>query len=379
MTQPLEFKSEKGASRSSWVAVLFIVLLVGWMGSGVFLPSKDDDSDANIETEAELHLVTVAVRDSTAAPVAHVFTVEGQASPQKDTQIRTETGGSVSEVLVQKGTDIEAGQVLARIDPAQRNAELERARAEVTRTERDVQNAQQLLDRGVATRDRLVGAESAAAAARAGLAAAEEALGNLEITAPIGGRLEAFDLEAGEFVGAGTPVGRIVDLDPLTVQVQVPQQAISALEIGMKAEVRFITGQTRAGEISFLGTSANAQTRTFEAEVVVANPGGEIPAGLSASVRVPTGEEQAHFLSPAILSLNTRGTLGVKAVGEDNIVQFYPIEILRAQVDGVWVTGLPETATIITVGQAYVNEGEQVDPKPAELLDAAAAEAEALR
>lgn len=377
MSQNLEFKTEKGAIWSSLVAILFIALLVGWMGSGIFLPSKTDD-DAP-PPRSSVQPVSVAVRDSTAAPVMQIFAAEGQATPERDTALRTETGGTVEEVLIEKGDFVQAGQVLARIDAAQRRADLERARAEVTRTERDLSNARTLLERGVTTRDRVLAAESAYAAAQAGLAMAEEQLGTLEVTAPFAGRVEAFDLQAGEFVGAGTQVGRIVDLDPLTVTISVPQQALGDLQRGQDAEVTFITGDVRAGTLGFIGSSADAQTRTFAAEITVPNPEGAVPAGLSANIRIPTGEAHAHFLTPAILSLDARGILGVKTVESGNIVGFYPVDILRAQTDGVWVTGLPDSATIITVGQGFVNAGEEVSPQEAELLGAAASEAEILQ
>ena len=65
--------------------------------------------------------------------------------------------------------------------------------------------------------------------------------------------------------------------------------------------------------------------------------------------------------------LKYEGTLGVKVVNEDNVVTFYPIQIVTAQIDGVWVTGLPETVDLITVGQGFVNDGEIVAPAAGEM------------
>jgi len=57
-------------------------------------------------------------------------------------------------------------------------------------------------------------------------------------------------------------------------------------------------------------------------------------------------------------------------VDEDDRVTFAQIEIVRAQTDGIWVTGLPEEANIITVGQGFVNAGDIVDPQPVEIASA---------
>jgi multidrug efflux system membrane fusion protein len=56
----------------------------------------------------------------------------------------------------------------------------------------------------------------------------------------------------------------------------------------------------------------------------------------------------------------------VKTVNAENVVAFFPIQIVRAQIDGIWVVGLPDTVDVITVGQGYVNENETVAPAAGE-------------
>jgi len=191
------------------------------------------------------------------------------------------------------------------------------------------------------------------------LVAAEDALDSTNITAPFAGRIETLSLDEGEFISAGSEVGRIVDNRPLTVSLQVPQQTLNQIENGQTAEVRFITGEVRPGTVTFVGTSASAETRTFLAEIEVANRDGAIPAGISAEILIPTGQEMAHFVTPSIVSLNERGVPGVKAV-VDGAVVFHEIDVVRAEVDGIWVIGVPDTAELITIGQGYVRNGEAV-------------------
>ena len=214
----------------------------------------------------------------------------------------------------------------------------------------------------MATQDRVTQARATLDAAQAKVIAVEQAAEALNIKAPFDGRIEALDVDAGEYVSAGSDVGRLVDITPLTVAIQVPQQALTRLQVGQAATVRFITGEEREGVVTFVGTSAAAETRTFLTEVEVANEGGEIPAGISAEIVIPTGEVTAHFMSPSIVSLDTAGNLGVKTVNDDDVVAFFPVRIVKAQIDGIWVTGLPDEVQLITVGQGFVNEGELVAP-----------------
>ena len=362
--QHLIFETDKGASRSTWIAALLVVAIVGWMGSGFVIPSEDTEQTV---TREEPEPVSVAVATSQAETVTQFYQAEGQALPDRDTMMRAEISGNIVEVFVRKGQDVPAGEMIARFDPTNNTADANRAAQELARAQREFDNAEQLLERGVATADRVSQARATLASAQAQVVAVEKEAEALTITAPFAGRIETLDLDKGEFVSAGTDVGRLVDITPLTVAIQVPQQSLTRLSVGQPATVRFITGEEREGKLAFVGTSAASETRTFLAEVEVANEDGAIPAGISAEVVIPTGEVTAHFLSPSIVSLNSEGALGIKTVNADNAVVFFPIEVVKAQIDGIWVTGLPEAVDVITVGQGFVNKDETVAPSAGEL------------
>ncbi|ETX28860.1 efflux RND transporter periplasmic adaptor subunit [Roseivivax isoporae] len=370
----LRFDTDRGSSRSFWIALLLLLAIVGWMGSGLVLPGGDE---APVATEAAApEPPSVLVRQSEAEQVTLTFRAEGQAEPDRDTTVPAEAAGNVVELPVRKGDSVERDEVLARLSSDQAEAALRQAEEELARARREFDNASQLLERGVATADRVAEARATLAAAESQLAAAERSLQDLTVRAPFAGRVERLDINEGEYVGTGETVARIVDNDPLTIAVQVPQQALNRLEEGQSAQVSFITGQTREGTVTFVGTAAASETRTFLAEIEVPNPGGEIPAGVSAGIVVPTGTASAHFVQPSIVSLDPDGEIGVKTV-EDGLVRFHPIEVVRAEIDGVWVRGLPDSARIITVGQGFVREGEEVRASEAGEEDAAPAAAQA--
>jgi multidrug efflux system membrane fusion protein len=363
--EELSFEDDAGASRPTWIAGAILLAIVLWMGSGALLPGNDAN-DSPPREEAGRQPVAVGTETSTASSVTLFFQAEGQALPDRETAIRAESSGSVAEVLIRRGRDVEENAVIARLSTTRAEADLARAREERARAQREFDNASELLDRGVATGDRLSQARATLASAEAAVAAAEQAVEALDIIAPFAGRLETLTLDAGEFVQAGAEVGRIVDNRPLTVAIQVPQQQLGRIADGQTARVTFITGEERDGVVTFVGTSANRETRTFLAEIEVDNADGAIPAGISARVVIPTGQTQAHFVQASTVSLSPEGVLGVKTVDAEDHVTFHPIEIARAEIDGMWVTGLPETARIITVGQGFVRAGETVRPSTIE-------------
>ncbi len=373
LTGHLTFETDRGAAWPKGIAFLLTLALVGWMGSGYILPSEPEEEVAE---EQATRLVAVEVMQSEAREVPLVLTAEGQATPDRSANVQAKATAQIEEVFVARGDLVEAGQEIGRLDGETIRAQWAQADATLAQTTDDLARAETLLNRGIGTETQVMQARAAKAAAEASVTAVEEQLENTIIRAPFAGRLNEMTLDVGEFVDDGDVVAEVLDNDPLTVVIQVPQIAMGRLATGMEAQVGFITGEERTGTIGFIGANADSQTRTFRVEIAVPNPESEMPAGLSARVAIPTGMARGHFISPAILSLNPSGELGIKTVDAENTVDWQKVEIVRAQTDGIWVTGLDETAQIITVGQGFVGRGDVVDPREREVADAVAEVAE---
>ena len=101
-------------------------------------------------------------------------------------------------------------------------------------------------------------------------------------------------------------------------------------------------------------------TRTYAVEAEISNIDGEIREGLTAEIKVPIRETSAHLIPSYLLSLDDSGELGVK-IAVDNKASFKSISIIEDTPEGLWVEGLPKKTKIITVGQEYVIEGQEIN------------------
>jgi multidrug efflux system membrane fusion protein len=126
---------------------------------------------------------------------------------------------------------------------------------------------------------------------------------------------------------------------------------------------RLISGNEVRGKVSFIATSADKNTRTFRVEIQVDNKDRTIRDGVSAEIYIESKKVLSHRISPAILSLNDQGKLGIRTVDENNAVEFKEIQILEDTTEGLWVSGLSENERIITLGQEYVFQGQTVNVK----------------
>jgi multidrug efflux system membrane fusion protein len=343
------------------LALLIAVGLVLWMASGYLWPGEARDGTAST-SEAGAEAVAVQVRQQAAQDVTRYLVNNGQAEADRVVTVKAQTAGAVAEVVAEEGARVTAGEELVRIAMEDRQARLAEAKALVGQRETEFQAARSLGSSGFQARARVEEAEAALESARARLARIREDIRHTVVRAPFAGVLEERRVAEGDFLDVGSPVAVVADLDPLIVAVHIAQQRIGEVAKGGPASVRLAGGRTAEGTVRYVARTADESTRTFRVEVAVPNPDGAIPAGLSAEVRLPVGEARAHFVSPALLTLNDEGVLGVKSVDGDNRVRFHPVELVRSQPEGVWVSGLPDTARLITVGQGFAREGEVVRP-----------------
>jgi len=126
--------------------------------------------------------------------------------------------------------------------------------------------------------------------------------------------------------------------------------------------------------VRYVSPVADEATRTFAVELEIDNSDGSLPAGVTAEMALKGGEVLAFQMSPANLSLNADGDIGVMIVDATSRAKFVPVQIEKSTSAGVWVSGLSESANVITVGQGFVRTGQSVEvlnPMPPETALAA--------
>ena len=184
-----------------------------------------------------------------------------------------------------------------------------------------------------------------------------------KIVAPFSGYLETLRVNEGDFLNTGAVCAALIDPDPMLIVADIAEKDIAQVELGSEASAKLISGRYISGEVTFIASSADKNTRTFRVEISVDNKDRTIRDGVSAEIYIKGKQEAAHKISPAILSLNDQGKLGVRTVTADNRVEFKEINILEDTNSGMWVSGLGEEARIITLGQEYVFQGQTVNVK----------------
>jgi len=370
----LKLELNKLRPYKSWLTSAGITIAIAlWLASGhIGGGTKSYDSEQNPHV-ASAPRTSVRVRHQTAVEVTRNITVNGRTAPARIVELNAETDGRVVSIGVERGDRFDAGDVIVNLDERDRRARLLQAEATVKQRELEFEARAKLMGNSYVSEAQLQEAKALLEAANTELTRARLDVDYMVIRAPFDGALQDRQVEVGDFVKRGDPIATIVDDRTLVVSASIAEYEAHFVRKGSPGTAKLATGQTVSGTIRYIAPVATEATRTFDVELEIDNADGLLRAGMTAELVIPAEKIYAHKVSPSLLTLDNEGNLGIKVVNESGIVEFHSADIAMSSSEGVWIAGLPYSATIITVGQGFVNEGAVVDAVPEDEIETAVA------
>jgi multidrug efflux system membrane fusion protein len=346
--------------KPQYVFVIAVVALVALYFVVRSLFGGHSPGTADAKTTQAVGAPSVQVKQIPEVQRQYDVVVRGRTQATRTVVVRSETAGVVAQAPVLQGTAVKSGQVLCRLAVDARQATLDQARAAAKSADLTRQQNDQLAKQGFRAPAQVLQAQAQLDAARASVRQAEIQLEQVNIKAPFAGVFDQRAAEVGAYLAPGQPCGTMIELDPLLIVGDVPETEAAKLHVGATAAARLVSGQTLSGRIRYVAHDADPQTRTYHLEIALPNPGMAVRSGLSAEVRIASGTGPAHLVPVSSLVLDSAGRQGVRFVKADGRVAFLPVKVMEETPDGLWVSGLGGSVTLIVVGQSYVADGQQV-------------------
>ena len=284
-------------SKNVRLSIYILIPLIVWMISGVFI-SEDATKESKPKT-----LSSVVIEQSLPDVINPKIYLNTYAISEKRVQVRAKTSGEVVATGAKQGEWVQKDALLCKLGII-----------ELNRT---------------------------------------------EVKAPFDGYIEDI-VKPGNLLERGQLCATIIELDPITFIAEVPENSIKDVREGQTVNISLVTGDNIQGKLTFVSKSASVATRTFRVEAEIANPSGIVRDGISGTLVIDTDPVLAHKISPSILLLADNGELGVKTVNSENMVEFFPVQIIQDTEEGIWVAGLPDFSNIIVLGQGFVETGQIV-------------------
>jgi len=363
---------------------------------------------------------TAAVNVSTAIaveePIARFIRVSGTLTAEEAAEVAAEVAGRVVATPVERGSAVGPQTALIRIAAAEADAQAREAQANAAQIEarlgiadgaafdiervaevsnaraaqqlalaeferaRKLQEAQLLAQAefdqrsaqlAASERQYEVARNTAAQqyqslmGARARVTVAQKALADTVVRAPFAGVVGERFVSVGDYVTRGMKVVSVMRVDPLRVELTVPEQYVSAVQSGraVSFEVDAYPGETFAGQVRYVSPSVTAATRALILEAVVPNPTGRLKPGFFATARIEQASAKPGLLIPATAVRTTSGTARVFVVTGDRVEERI---VMTGQPVGERIeiaTGLKAGERVAVSGVEQLVDGVRVSPR----------------
>lgn len=307
----------------------------------------------------------------------------GEVRARYETDLAFRVAGRVQNRLVEVGSQVKAGQVIAILDPQDYALAVSAAQAQLAAADSEARLAQQDLQRFTELRtqnfisqaelDRRQNNTETALARVRQLRAEVSRLGNqrsyTQLTAPQAGVVTAVNFEAGQVVAAGQPVAQLARSGEREVRIDVPENALDALRTAKALNIRLWSapGVNYAGRLRELSPMADVASRTYSARINFLKPDPDVKLGMTATVDV--GNEAAPSLSvpqSALFKINGQPQVWVLDRATQKVaarsVQLGDMSGERATVR----SGLKAGEWVVTAGVHKIAPGQQVRLAPSQ-------------
>jgi RND family efflux transporter MFP subunit len=326
---------------------------------------------APARTPQSLPAREVQVTQATLRPMERSVQVIGTLAARDAATISAQVAGQLEQNLVDLGDHVQAGQEIALIDTTSYEALAAAAAANLTRAQASAANAAQNLKRiqdlqrdRIASTSDLEAAVADAARTRAEVKAAEanNAIAQLQLArsrvkAPFAGAIAERLASIGDYLAVGTPIVRLVQTDPLRLQLEVPERESAVVRVGQPVRIR-IEGDTNVyhGTLTRVAPALRAGSRMLPVEADVPNPDG-LRAGTFARAQIIVTANEPALSVPADALLTFAGLEKVVLVKDGKAAE-QNVTTGRRAGDWVEITNGLETNATIVLAPAGIRTGQ---------------------
>ena len=369
-------------NRRRWIIIGAILIALALIGAYMMFSGGEEAAPGSAAGGAggrggQIPSVTVVVPGR--SEIARTITASGALAARRDQPVGIAgEGGLVRAVMVDAGSWVREGQVLASIDrsvqaqtAAQLGASVQVARADAALAQNEYERSAALVSRGFVSKadlDRKKAARDAANArvrvAQAQLGGARAQIGRLDIRAPTSGLVLARNIEVGQIVGAGAgALFRLAKGGEMEMRAEMSQQDLALVRAGQSASVTPLgSNRTFSGSIWQVAPVINPQTRVGEVRIAIPYDPAIRPGGF-AEAKILSGSTTAPMLPQSAVLSDEKGNY-VYIIDQKNQVERRAIKIGEVNDSGVTIAeGLSGQESVVLSAGPFLNPGQKIAPR----------------
>jgi RND family efflux transporter MFP subunit len=298
----------------------------------------------------------------------HYLELQGNVTTNNLVVITPEAPGILKTVFVKEGQQVSKGQQLGKIDDGGLTPQLAQMKIQANLAKTTFERQERLWNQKIGSEMQYLQAKTNYEAQEKTVNQIEEQIAKTVIKAPFNGTIDEVITEQGNMVSPGmSQLFRIVNLNEMHVETDVPERHISSVTKGKSVEVELpVLGENLQAKVSQVGSFINPANRTFKVEIPVSNESKLIKPNLTAKIRINDyTNEKALLIPQSIISENANGEeylyVIVKKINNVGIAKKIIIETGQTEGDFIEVLkGIDNGSEVILEGARSIKDGQEV-------------------
>lgn len=295
--------------------------------------------------------------------ISATFSGTATLEAKEETDVVAKVGGVVKQILAEEGDDVQAGQVLAKLDDEKLAVQLQQARANLQKLENEYRRSQELFKKNLISAEEFQRAQYEYEHQKASYDLASLDLQYTSIRSPINGVIAQRLIKRGNMVLTNQAVFRVTGLNPLQAVLHVPEHQMEKMQVGQSAHLRVdaVPDDVCTGCIERISPVVDPSTGTMKVTIEIDNAERRLKPGMFARIDVVYEVRANTLLVPknAIIAEDrescvfvVKDSVALRRIVETGYVNTSHTEILR---------GLEKDDIVVTTGKSSLKDSMKVD------------------
>ncbi|SHI76111.1 efflux RND transporter periplasmic adaptor subunit [Algibacter luteus] len=325
-----------------------------------------DNSIKELDPQEKVPLITTFTAEESVFD--HFVELQGNVSTKQNVVITAEYGGVLRQVYVKEGQNVSKGQMLAKIDDGGLSQQLAQVKIQAALAKTTFERQARLWDQKIGSEIQYLQAKSNYEAQEEAVNQIQQQIGKTIVRAPFSGTIDDVITEQGSVVAPGqSQLFRIVNLDDMYIETDVPERYISDIIKGKEVKVEFpVLGKEVDAKVRQAGNFINPANRSFKVEIAIPSKNLDIKPNLTAKLKINDYTNPNAILIPqSIISENAEGQQYVYTIIDkvDNKATVKREFIETGKIQGNYIevlSGIRNGEEIIDEGARSVKDGQEV-------------------
>ena len=327
---------------------------------------KIDDAIGAIDENHKQTLITTTTAEESV--FKHYIELQAQVQTKDNLIVNAQMGGILEQLSVIEGQRVSKGQVIGRVDDGGLSQQLAQLEIQASLAKTTFERQKNLWDQKIGSEIQYLQAKSASEAQNKAIQQLKKQMAKTAIIAPFSGVVDDIISEKGSVLAPGSPVLRIINLNNMYLEADVPEKFLSAIKRGTEVVVDFpMLNEKIDTKISLVNNNINPANRSFKIQVQVPNKSGLIKPNLSSKLNINDYSNKSVIAVPlSIISENAEGEQYLyiaEKSGAKNLTKAKKVIVKTGKSQGDLVEileGVVEGDLIIKEGARSVKDGQVV-------------------